>query len=117
MNHEYLTASEIIAKFGGVSASCLRNWSNQGKVRVQRTTGGKRSYHVEDVRKRLGRSTDPVSDRKTVGYARVSSAHQKSDLERQKEYLKENYSINSIYSDVGSGLNYNRRAFNALLRD
>jgi putative resolvase len=51
-----------------------------------------------------------------VGYARVSSTTQKDDPERQKQlihsYTKDKgYGEIQILSDVGSGLNENRKAF------
>ena len=54
-------------------------------------------------------------ERVIVGYARVSSTTQKDDLERQKQlirdYAKEKgYGEIEILSDVGSGLNENRKA-------
>ena len=59
-------------------------------------------------------------ERAVVGYARVSSATQKDDLERQKQlihsYAKEKgYDEIQILSDVGSGLNENRKGFLKLL--
>jgi putative resolvase len=56
-------------------------------------------------------------ERVVVGYARVSSTTQKDDLERQKQLIR-SYAENGeiqILSDVGSGLNENRRGFLRLL--
>jgi len=54
-----------------------------------------------------------------VIYARVSSSDQKSDLERQVEYLKEycsakGYNVVDILTDVASGLNEERRGLKKL---
>lgn len=46
-----------------------------------------------------------------VLYARVSSAQQSDDLERQKAALVAAYPGYKLYSDIGSGLNWKRRAF------
>jgi putative resolvase len=59
-------------------------------------------------------------ERVVVGYARVSSINQKDELERQKQlihsYAKDKgYGEIQILSDVGSGLNENRRGFLRLL--
>jgi putative resolvase len=59
-------------------------------------------------------------ERVVVGYARVSSATQKDDLERQKQlihsYAKDKgYDEIQIVSDVGSGLNEKRKGFIKLL--
>ena len=53
--------------------------------------------------------------RAKVCYARVSSAHQRPDLQRQIEYLQAQKPGYEIISDVGSGLNWNRRGYRALL--
>jgi predicted site-specific integrase-resolvase len=57
--------------------------------------------------------------RKVVGYCRVSSNKQKDDLERQiynvKSYMiAKGYSF-SIVSDIGSGINYNKKGLNQLI--
>lgn len=57
-----------------------------------------------------------------VIYARVSSNSQKDDLKNQVEYLKnyannKGYIISNIATDIGSGLNYNRKNWNFLLKD
>src|SRR5690606_10210898 len=51
-----------------------------------------------------------------VGYARVSSEHQRGDLERQLTDLREQCpGYDEFVSDVGSGLNWKRPRFQALL--
>jgi len=59
-------------------------------------------------------------ERAVLGYVRVSSSTQKDDLERQKQlianYAKEKgYGEIQILSDIGSGLNENRKGFLKLL--
>lgn len=54
-----------------------------------------------------------------VIYARVSSADQKSDLEKQVEYLKEycsakGYTVIDVLTDIASGLNEKRRGLKKL---
>lgn len=49
-------------------------------------------------------------------YAQVSSAGQKPDLENQLQYLKEftagrGLTIDEIFADIGSALNYKRKNF------
>ena len=53
----------------------------------------------------------------TVGYVRVSSHDQKSDLERQQELLKAQAGkpVDLVISDLGSGLNYKKTGFKRLL--
>ena len=61
-----------------------------------------------------------AEQQKTVIYARVSSHNQKSDLNNQIEFLKQYANANGIIAseiltDIGSGLNYNRKNFNKIL--
>ena len=57
--------------------------------------------------------------KKVIGYCRVSSHKQKDDLERQIENVK-TYMIAKGYSfdvitDIGSGINYNKKGLNQLI--
>ncbi|MGA9379329.1 MAG: MerR family DNA-binding transcriptional regulator [Phormidium sp.] len=69
-----LTRSEA-AKIKGVSVSTLRRWEAEGKLTPERTLNGHRRY---DLAQLLGVKSDSAI---TIGYARVSSHDQKSDLE------------------------------------
>jgi len=65
---------------------------------------------------------DAPSHTKTAIYARVSSADQKSDLDRQVARVtvwatSNGYSVDSVVTEVGSALNGKRRKFLGLLRD
>jgi len=100
----------------GVTTKTIQRWDKQGKIRVVRTIGGRRRIPESEIKRILGLK----EERATVGYARVSSATQKDDLERQKHlirsYAKDNgYGEIEILSDVGSGLNENRKGFLRLL--
>lgn len=59
---------------------------------------------------------------RTVCYARVSSSDQKNDLQRQADRLKA-FAVNlgvkdaQVVTEIGSGVNDNRRALNQLLKD
>ena len=86
-----------IARHYGVSPSTIRRWEASGKIPPSiRTSGGHRRFEqVEDKQS---------EERKHVGYARVSSHDQRTDLERQIERL-EAHGCEEICSDIGSGLN------------
>ena len=74
----------------------------------------------------MGRKLPPQSERITLAYARVSSADQKQDLERQKTVL-EMYcaaqgwtfelisDLFELISDLGSGMNYRKKGLQSLL--
>ena len=109
-------ASEVL----GVSISTLRRWDRTGRLIPEKTASGHRRYDVSKLKPEMYRAA--ASDtRKTVAYARVSSYDQKEDLERQKQVL-ELYCARQgwtyeIISDLGSGMNYNKKGLKRLLND
>ena len=103
-------------KLLGVTTRTIQRWDKEGKIRVVRTVGGRRRIPESEIKRILGLREERV----VVGYARVSSTTQKDDLERQKQlvhsYAKDRgYGEIQILSDVGSGLNENRKGFLRLL--
>jgi putative resolvase len=103
-------------KLLGVTTRTIQRWDKEGKIRVVRTIGGRRRIPESEIKRILGLKEERV----VVGYARVSSTTQKDDLERQKQlihsYAKDKgYGEIQILSDVGSGLNENRKGFLRLL--
>ncbi len=112
------------AKILGVSDETLRNWEKDGKLKPFHTEGGHRRYYKADIEKLAGIYVEPVktSDGKRVAiYCRVSSHEQKTkgDLERQvgrmtTEALKRGYSLVSVFDEVGSGMNDNRKKLQKL---
>ncbi|NHV60290.1 MAG: IS607 family transposase [Candidatus Verstraetearchaeota archaeon] len=103
-------------KLLGITTKTIQRWDKEGKIRVVRTIGGRRRIPESEIKRVLGVKEERV----VVGYARVSSTTQKDDLERQKQlmhsYAKDKgYGEIQILSDVGSGLNENRKNFLKLL--
>jgi putative resolvase len=102
-------------KLLGVTTRTIQRWDKEGKIRVVRTIGGRRRIPESEIKRILGLKEE--EERVVVGYARVSSTTQKDDLERQKQLIR-SYAKNGeiqILSDVGSGLNENRKGFLRLL--
>jgi putative resolvase len=106
------------AKEMGVAIETLRRWEAAGKIEVERTPHGHRRY---DLAKLKGIRPRPTSSaRATLGYARVSSADQKSDLLTQVALLESYCAANGwsyeVLQDLGSGLNYHKRGLRLLLK-
>jgi predicted site-specific integrase-resolvase len=104
----------------GVTQQTLRNWDKTGKLKPHHTgKSGYRYYSQQQLQYYLGLKGEEFAKRKVIGYCRVSSNKQKDDLERQIENVKmymiaKGYSFD-VVSDVGSGINYNKKGLNQLL--
>jgi predicted site-specific integrase-resolvase len=68
--------------------------------------GRKRSYNLN---KYIRDNNIQINKKENICYCRVSSKKQSEDLERQIEYMRNLYPNYRIISDIGSGLNFNRR--------
>ena len=82
----------------------------QGKIHIVRTQGGRRRIPESEVLRLQGK----LFKRDVIGYARVSSATQREDSERQAEYLQQQ-EVYEVIKDIGSGLNDKRKGYRKLL--
>jgi len=115
---KFVTIQEA-ATFLGVSKQTLRRWERESKdIAVQRTKGGQRRYDLSKMRP-LAIGPEKLSEGITLAYARVSSHDQKEDLQRQEKMLEMFCSSHGwsfeIISDLGSGMNYQKRGLKKLL--
>ena len=104
----------------GVSVRTLQKWDKAGILKAYRTPTNRRYYTEEQYLQYIGKQGDNQSDRKVVAYARVSTYNQKDDLKNQLAFIRQFANANGIIideaiSDIGSGLNYNRKKWNLLL--
>jgi predicted site-specific integrase-resolvase len=117
MNDEqYISPYKVREKYD-VTSNTLRTWAEEGKIRYTRIREGKgkRLYNVNDIERIFGHKTPENTKIKTICYARVSSDHQREDLKRQLDILKEQYPDGEYISDIGSGINFKRKGFETLL--
>lgn len=115
-----MTISEA-ANYLGVTPTTLRRWEKEGRLSpYNRTRGGQRRYDIAQLGANI-----PISQikdiRKTIAYARVSSREQKNDLERQEKVLQMYCASQGwtyeLMSDLGSGMNYQKKGLKKLLND
>ncbi len=97
----------------GISYRTFKRWVSEGRVNVVRTPSGRMRVPYSEVERILGGRPEAREVRAVV-YARVSSSDQKSDLERQVQYLTQycsakGYRVVDVLSDVASGLKADRR--------
>lgn len=107
------------AKELGVSIPTLRRWEAEGIIHSERTLKGHRRYELAHLRG-LKPYEASKTNRPTLCYARVSSQDQKEDLVRQVGLLESFCAANGwtyeVVQDLGSGLNYNKRGLQVLIK-
>lgn len=107
------------AELIGVSVKTLQRWDNDGILVAKRNPKNRRYYTQEQLMEYLNisKTTDKI-----VIYSRVSTSNQKQDLENQIDFLKQfanakGMIVSDVYTDIGSGLNYNRKMWNKLIKE
>jgi predicted site-specific integrase-resolvase len=97
----------------GISYRTFKRWVSEGRVRVVRTPTGRIRVPYSEVVKIFGGKLSEGEVRAVI-YVRVSSSDQRSDLERQVQYLTQycvskGYSVVDVLSDVANSLKTDRR--------
>ena len=116
-------ASELL----GVHQRTLYQWDKKKLIETIRTPGGKRLYNVKKYQEQNNKNesnfkvvnnkeiNELYQNRNKIIYARVSSLGQKEDLERQINFLKNKYPSYKLISDIGSGMNLNRKGLRSII--
>ena len=94
-----------------ISRQTLTKYVKDGIIKAETLPNGRYEYDENSVYAFLNKDLK----RKTYIYARVSTPKQKRDLENQIESLKQfcftnGYIISGIYSDIASGINFEKRS-------
>lgn len=94
-----------------ISRQTLTKYVKDGIIKAETLPNGRYEYDENSVYAFLNKDLK----RKTYIYARVSTPKQKRDLENQIELLKQfcftnGYIISGIYSDIASGINFEKRS-------
>jgi predicted site-specific integrase-resolvase len=111
----------IARKHFGVTDFTLRNWGDNGKIHFIRDKSSNMSVRLYDLDSYVGNKDDPAArdrneqKKEKVIYCRVSSNKQKEDLKRQIDFLQTKYPEHVVYSDIASGINFERKALTKLL--
>ena len=112
-------SSKTVTQMLGVSAQTLRNWDKEGKLKPSYVKSNGYRYYSEDSILSYTQERKTKKNLNVVGYARVSSKKQLDDLERQieniKQYMASKYESYDIITDVGSGINYNKKGLLSLI--
>jgi len=99
-----------VLKITGISRRHLSSLVKQGKIKVMVKPSGQYDYNPDDVYQYVGK----VRRHLNIIYARVSTPKQKADLARQIETLEaycltQGIKIDKVFSDVASGINFEKR--------
>ena len=94
-----------------VSRSTLTRYRRKGYIRYTLLPTGQFLYNDDDVYRMINKNMD---HRYIIAYSRVSTYHQKKDLKTQAKELEEycqlkGYHLDQEYSEIGSGLTFDRR--------
>lgn len=119
-NMEKLYNVTEFADLVGKTVKTLQRWDRDGILKAYRSPSNRRYYTHTQYLNYIGKMDE--SKKINAIYARVSTKNQKDDLENQLKFLtsyciNNGISISNIYTDYGSGLNYNRKNWNMLIDD
>lgn len=106
----YYTRKEACEKLG-IHYLTLYKLGKEEKIETIKI-GHRQLYNVD---KYLRENKITKENRKKICYCRVSSIKQKEDLKRQETYMKNKYPTYEIISDIGSGINFNRKGLNKII--
>lgn len=112
-----MKAKEVL-KILKITRPTLTKYVKDGKIKVKELPSGMYDYDEDSVFSIAGL----CGERTCAIYARVSTQKQKKDLSNQieiiRKYANENgYSVDNVYSDIASGLNYDRGEFQTMLNE
>jgi excisionase family DNA binding protein len=123
-DYENYISTQEACELYKVSISTLRKWDREGKIDTFRTPGKQRRYSTQLFSKntintqsvtKISNSDITNVQKQKICYCRVSSSHQKNDLQRQKEFLQSKYPDYRIVQDIGSGINWKRGGLKTIL--
>ena len=104
---EILLRPKDAAKRLGISVRTLQRMDIAGTLKVVRSPKDRRRIPESEVHRLMGFNQIRVP----ILYARVSTHGQKADLERQIQRLQQSYPDAEVFSDIRSGLKFDRPDF------
>ena len=108
------------AEMIGKSVKTLQRWDREGILTAYRSPSKRRYYTHSQYLEYIGEGGDTLDNKVNVIYARVSTKNQQDDLQNQLKFLQKytldnGITISNVFTDYGSGLNYNRKNWNKLI--
>ena len=120
MNSKRLLKIGDVAGLLGVTPQTLRNWTNRGYINTIIGKGGHRRFMVSEVERIMEPKQRDTQSKNCLLYRRVSTSVQKENLKHQIERLQvfaisNGFTIDSVYKENASGMNFKRRGLLNLL--
>ncbi len=111
-----------VMKLLGCHRVTLNKYIRLGTIRGTMLENGRYDYNEEDVYRMVGRKLNYEQDKKIVSYSRVSTSKQKDQLVSQTTRIYDscicrNLILEHQYEDIGSGMNFDRKNFNDLIKE
>jgi len=109
--------SKEVLNFLNISRVTLTKYVKNGTIKVTKLDNGYYDYDNDSVFKFSKKDI-----RYNYIYARVSTYKQKNDLDNQIDFINNycnnnNIKIDKIFSEISSGINFDRKEFTLLLND
>jgi putative resolvase len=109
------------SKIIGFSVKTLQRWDREGILKPETRTKTNRRLYTDKQLKEVNNNL-VIPKRMNVVYCRVSSTNQRKDLSSQKNFLIDftknmGLSVDEIYTDIGSGMNFKRKNFLRLIKE
>jgi predicted site-specific integrase-resolvase len=114
MNEHFVTSAKA-RKALGVCGETLRRWSDDKLIPSIRTPGGKRLFNIEEYINKQSDREKTCVEKQNICYCRVSSIGQKDDLQRQIAFMQERFPNHRVVTDIGSGINFNRKGLRSII--
>jgi len=118
---EYIPINEAV-NICGLSAQTIRKLGDSEKIKCFKTPSGHRRFNKQDLEAFCNSAPPntkaPKGKRINYIYTRVSSKKQLDDLSRQVTFLQSHhpkYSSYTTLSDIGSGINFQRKGLQTIL--
>lgn len=112
-----------LASLLGVTVATLQRWDRMGQLPAKRNPSNRRYYTQDQVDAILGNAPERgTTEGKVIIYARVSDASGGQKMRDQVGFLRQYANargliVDQVMEEYGSGMDYDRPKWNALLED
>lgn len=114
MDKKFINAKKA-SLITGLCVNTVRKYGELGTIEMVKTPGGVRRYYVDKYISERNGTPLEIKEKVKICYCRVSTPDQSSDLENQVVYMKNKYPGFQIITDIGSGINFERKGLEKII--